>query len=69
VSLEAGAKVQTLFSTGKKNVKFFLEIFISVYFSFLISVSRNFNHLASPNSYSRSNHPNSIFYRFSGVQM
>jgi hypothetical protein len=27
VSLEAGAKVKILFLTGKKNVKFFLEIF------------------------------------------
>jgi hypothetical protein len=41
VSLEAGAKVEILFLTGKKILKFFLEILSPVFFSFLISLSRN----------------------------
>ncbi|MDI5898830.1 hypothetical protein, partial [Flavobacterium yafengii] len=34
VFLEAGAKVQLLFSTGKKILKFFLEIFLSPFLLF-----------------------------------
>ena len=41
--LEAGAKVKLVFLTGKKILKFFLEIFYLFASGFLINLSRNFS--------------------------
>ena len=43
VFLEAGAKVKLVFLTGKKILKFFLEIFYLFASGFLINLSRNFS--------------------------
>ena len=44
--LEAGAKVKLVFLTGKKILKFFLEIFYLFASGFLINLSRNFARFA-----------------------